>query len=107
MPESLKEAMRSDGTAFSVVGDSNITSGVLLTSNGLPAYPIVISLASEAISDEEIAPLTNYVAAGGFLLIGSSAFTRTGIGTISTSGLAARSVLAAAKAFCAPTESVR
>ena len=31
MPESIKEAMRSDGTAFTVVGDSNITAGILLT----------------------------------------------------------------------------
>jgi hypothetical protein len=80
MPESLKEAMRSDGTAFTVVGDSNITAGVLLT-NGVPRYPILISLATEAIRDDEIAPLTNYVAAGGFLLVGSSAFTRTTNGT--------------------------
>jgi hypothetical protein len=80
MPESIKEAMRSDGTAFTVVGDSNITAGILLT-NGLPKYPIVISLATEAIRDDEIAPLTNYVAAGGFLLIGSSAFTRNTNGT--------------------------
>src|SRR5258708_11804282 len=80
MPESLKEAMRSDGTAFTVVGDSNITAGILLT-NGVPKYPILISLATEAIRDDEIAPLTNYVAAGGFLLVGSSAFTRTTNGT--------------------------
>ncbi|HWH68086.1 MAG TPA: hypothetical protein VNT26_01765, partial [Candidatus Sulfotelmatobacter sp.] len=75
MPESVKEALRSDGTAFTVVGDSNITAGLVLA-NGRPKYPIVISLASEAIRDDEIAPLTNYVAAGGFLLVGSSAFTR-------------------------------
>ncbi len=80
MPESVKEAMRSDGTAFTVVGDSNIIAGGLLT-NGLPKYPIVISLANEAIRDDEIAPLTNYVAAGGFLLVGSSAFTRNTNGT--------------------------
>src|SRR5258705_2952715 len=80
MPESLKEAMRSDGTAFTVVGDSNITAGVLLT-NGLPKYPILISLATEAVRDDEIAQLTNYVAAGGFLLVGSSAFTRNTNGT--------------------------
>ncbi len=80
MPESVKEALRSDGTAFTVVGDSNITAGVLLT-NGLPKYPIVISLASEAIRNDEIARLTNYVAAGGFLLVGSSAFTRNTNGT--------------------------
>ena len=77
MPESAEEALRSDGTAFQVVGDSNIIAGQLLDTNGLPQYPIVISLASEAISDAEIAQFTNYVAAGGFLFVGSSAFTRT------------------------------
>src|ERR1041384_1678000 len=75
MPESTQEALRSDGTAFTVIGDSNITAGLVLP-NGLPKYPIVISLASEAIRDDEIAPLTNYVAAGGFLLAGPSAFPR-------------------------------
>src|SRR5689334_13255702 len=75
IPESMAEALRSDGTAFTTVGDSNIIAGALLT-NGQPRYPIVISLASEAISDQEIAPFTNYVAAGGFLFVGSSAFTR-------------------------------
>lgn len=80
MPEMMKEALRSDGTAFTVVGDSNILAGGLLT-NGLPRYPIVISLASEAIHDGQIAQFTNYVAAGGFLFIGSSAFTRQTNGT--------------------------
>jgi hypothetical protein len=80
MPESLKEALKSDGTAYTVVGDSNITAGILVT-NGQPRYPIVISLASEAIRDDEIAPFTNYVAAGGFLFVGSSAFTRNTNGT--------------------------
>ncbi len=81
MPDSVKEALRSDGTAFTVVGDADINAGALLDTNGLPKYPIVISLASEAISDGEIAQLTNYVAAGGFLLVGSSAFTRNTDGT--------------------------
>lgn len=81
MPEAMKEALRSDGTAFTVVGDSNITAGVLLTTNGVPKYPILISLASEAIRDDEIAAFTNYVAAGGFLFVGSSAFTRNTNGT--------------------------
>lgn len=81
MPESIQEMLRSDGTLFTVVGDSNITSGNLLDGSGLPAYPIVISLAAEAIRDDEIGPLTNYVAAGGFLYIGSSAFTRNPDGT--------------------------
>ena len=58
------------------MSDSNIGSGLLLT-NGAPRYPIVISLAAEAIRDDEIAAFTNYVAAGGYLLVGSSAFTRT------------------------------
>src|SRR5512137_1628588 len=31
MPEAVKEALRSDGTAFTVVGDSNITAGLVLT----------------------------------------------------------------------------
>ena len=76
MPDALKEMLRSDGTAFTVVGDSNVIGGALLDSNGLPNYPIVFSLASEAISNAEIAPFTNYVAAGGCLFIGSSSFTR-------------------------------
>jgi hypothetical protein len=81
MPDSAKEMLRSDGTAFTVVSDANISAGSLLDSNGAPAYPIVISLACEALRDDEIAPLTNYVAAGGFLLIGSSSFTRNTNGT--------------------------
>src|SRR6266850_5620571 len=80
MPESAQETLRSDGTAFTVIGDSNITAGLLLP-NGAPKYPMIISLASEAIRDDEIAPLTNYVAAGGFLMVGSSAFTRYPDGT--------------------------
>ncbi len=80
MPESLKEALRSDGTPYTTLGDSNIVAGSLLT-NGQPRYPIVFSLASEAIRTEEIAQFTNYVAAGGFLVVGSSAFTRNTNGT--------------------------
>jgi hypothetical protein len=81
MPESVKEALRSDGTAYEVVGDVDISSGRLLAANGQPRCPIVISLASEAIRDDEIAQLTSYVAAGGTLLVGSSAFTRNTDGT--------------------------
>ena len=81
MPESVKEALRSDGTAFTVVGYSNNLAGVLINADGSPKYPIVISLASEAIRNDEIAQLTNYVAAGGFLFVGSSAFTRNTNGT--------------------------
>ncbi|MBZ5536430.1 MAG: hypothetical protein LAO31_10780, partial [Acidobacteriia bacterium] len=76
MPESLKEALRSDGTPFVVVSDADIRAGSLLNPDGSPRYPIVISLASEAVSNDEVTPLQNYVSAGGFLLVGSSAFTR-------------------------------
>ncbi len=75
LPESLQEALRADGTAFTVVSDADIANNALLT-NGKPRFPIVISLAAEAVADNQIAPLTNYVAAGGFLFVGSSAFTR-------------------------------
>ena len=46
-----------------------------------PNTPFFISLASEAIDNGEIAQLTNYVAAGGFLFVGSSSFTRNTNGT--------------------------
>ncbi len=81
MPDSVKEALRSDGTAFTVIGDSNIVAGALTNADGSPKYPIVISLASEAVGDDEIAQLTNYVASGGFLFVGSSSFTRNPDGT--------------------------
>ena len=74
--ESLKEALRADGKPFVEVTDADIESGDLLHSDGSPRYPIVISLASEAIGDGEIAPLRDYVSAGGFLFVGSSAMTR-------------------------------
>src|SRR5207302_8060469 len=76
MPESIKEALRSDGTPYVVVTDNDISAGKLLAPDGSPNYPIVISLASEAVRDDEITPLINYVSAGGYLLVGSSAFTR-------------------------------
>ena len=81
MPDAIKEALRSDGTTFTVLGDSNILAGALTNANGSPKYPILISLASEAVDDAEIAGLTNYVAAGGFLFVGSSSFTRNTNGT--------------------------
>ena len=77
MPDALKEAFKSDGTAYTVVGDSNILSGVLTNANGTPRYPILITLGSEAIDNGEIAALTNYVAAGGFLFVGGSSLTRS------------------------------
>ncbi len=81
MHESLKEALRSDGTPFVEVSDADIAAGKLLHPDGSPRYPILISLASEAVATNEIAPLRNYVAAGGILFVGSSAFTRNPDGT--------------------------
>ena len=84
MPESLKEALSSDGTPYVEVSDADIASGKLLYPDGSPRYPIVVSLASEAVADNEIAPLRAYVAAGGTLFVGSSAFTRNPDGTSRT-----------------------
>jgi hypothetical protein len=79
--ESLKEALRSDGTPFVEVSDADITAGNLLHPDGSPKYPILFSLASEATATSEIAPLLAYVNAGGILFIGSSALTRNPDGT--------------------------
>jgi VCBS repeat-containing protein len=79
--ESLKEALRSDGTPFVTVSDADIAAGKLLNPDGSPRYPILFSLASEAVADNEISPLRDYVTAGGFLFVGSSAFTRNPNGT--------------------------
>ena len=72
--ESLKETLRSDGTPFEEISDADISNGVLLLPDGSPKYPIVISLATEAIHNDEVALLRNYVNAGGFLFVGSSWF---------------------------------
>ena len=80
-PRALEEAFRSDGTPFVTITDAEIGSGQLLNADGSPKYPIVISLASEASTDSQTAALRNYVNAGGFLFIGSSAFTRNPDGT--------------------------
>jgi hypothetical protein len=84
LPESVKEALRSDGTPFVVLSDRDVENGALTNANGSPKYPILISLANEVIPNEEIAPLTNYVAAGGFIFAGASAFTRNTNGTFRT-----------------------
>jgi hypothetical protein len=81
LPDAARQMLSSDGTAFAVVSDAQIGSGQLLDGTGHPNYPILFSLASEAIDDGEIAPLTNYVAAGGMLFVGSSSFTRNTNGT--------------------------
>ncbi len=80
IPESLKIALESDGTPYEIVTDADIAAGVLMDGTS-PRYPIVFSLASEAIANNEIDPLKAYVNAGGFLFVGSSAFTRNPDGT--------------------------
>ena len=79
--ESLEQTLRSDGTPYVEVSDADITAGRLLTSSGKPRFPILISLASEAVRDDELSHLRSFVAAGGFLFAGSSAFTRYPDGT--------------------------
>ncbi|MBE2216349.1 MAG: tandem-95 repeat protein, partial [Opitutaceae bacterium] len=81
MPESIKESLRSDGTAYVVVSDADIAAGALLDASGGPRYPILISLAAEAVGDNQLQPLRDYVAAGGTLFVGSSSFTRRPDGT--------------------------
>ncbi len=76
MPESVKEALRSDGTPYVVLSDLDIANGALMNTNGTPKYPIFVSLAAESIRDEEIGALTNYVTHGGFVFAGSSSFTK-------------------------------
>jgi len=78
--ESIKIALEADGTPYQVVTDADIAAGALLE-GGAPKYPILFSLACEAVDDNEIQPLRAYVAAGGFLFLGSSAFTRKPDGT--------------------------
>jgi hypothetical protein len=78
--ESLKIALESDGTPYELVTDADIASGALIE-NGSPKYPILFSLATEAVADNEIQPLRDYVSSGGFLFVGSSAFTRKLDGT--------------------------
>jgi hypothetical protein len=76
MPDSAKQMLASDGTAYAVVSDAQIGAGQLLDGSGHPNYPILLSLSCEAIDNGEIGPLSNYVAAGGILFVGGSSFTR-------------------------------
>jgi len=79
--ETLMEALRADGTPFVTVTDADIASGSLLNADGSPRYPILFSLDSEAIDDNEVDPLLAYVNAGGFLFVGATSFTRNTDGT--------------------------
>ena len=64
--------------------DADIASGELVHGDGSPRYPIVISLSSEAIADNEVQPLRDYVSSGGTLFSAGSAFTRRPDGTTRT-----------------------
>lgn len=79
--ESLKETLRSDGTPFIEVSDEQIAGGLLLHPDGSPRYPIVFSLVAEAAPDLTISGLRDYAAAGGFVYVGGSSFTRNPDGT--------------------------
>ncbi len=104
----LEESLRADGTPFVEVTDADIAGGALL-SGGVPLYPIVFSLMSEAASDAELAALSAYAAAGGYVYVGGSAFTRRPDGTFRTapgggvqSGLAAEMGLESAASVASP-----
>jgi hypothetical protein len=79
----LEESFKSDGTPFVEVSDSNIESGGLMVS-GVPKYPILFSLASECVSNAEANQISNYVAAGGFVYVSSSSWTRYADGSTRT-----------------------
>ena len=79
--QSLEEALKADGTPFVEVSDADIAAGELLTTEGKPRYPDRDQLCGRGIADNEIAPLRDYVSAGGFLMVGSSSFTRNTSGT--------------------------
>jgi hypothetical protein len=79
--ELLEEALRSDGTPFVEITDTEIESGGLLTDSGLPKYPILFSLSAECISSTEAQEIKEYVQAGGFAYAGSSSWTRKQDGT--------------------------
>lgn len=83
MPDSVKEALRSDGTPFVTLHDDFTLESLVVGTppNATPKYPIVISFATERITDTEAAALRDYVDAGGFLFVGSSALTKYENGT--------------------------
>jgi peptidoglycan/xylan/chitin deacetylase (PgdA/CDA1 family) len=76
----LEESLRADGTPFVEISDADIESGALLA-DGTPRYPIVFSLMAEAASDAELAAISAYAQAGGFVYVGGSSFTRQPDGT--------------------------
>ena len=83
IPKMLETVLKSDGTPYVEVSDQDIESGALLNA-GIPKYPILFSLASETISDSAASQISNYVAAGGFVFLSASSWTKNSDGSLRT-----------------------
>ncbi|NNC92760.1 MAG: hypothetical protein HKN80_09740, partial [Acidimicrobiia bacterium] len=92
LPESLRQALGSDGTPYVEVLDADIAGTGdptrTLLDGGTPRYPIVISLANEDLAPGVVSAMNAYVAAGGFLFIGGSGLTEfeSEVGLTATTG---------------------
>lgn len=74
--DTVEESLRSDGTAYVVVSDADIKNGELIALDGSPKYPILISLAAVGVEDATANAISSYASAGGYVIVGSSSFTR-------------------------------
>ncbi|MBX2849983.1 MAG: discoidin domain-containing protein, partial [Acidiferrobacterales bacterium] len=72
----LMEQLRSDGTPFKVVSDSEIRNGLLRDEMGLPRYATLFSLNNPCISDETSTEIDAFVIAGGGVISGGASWTR-------------------------------
>ncbi|MGE5555962.1 MAG: hypothetical protein ACM3UY_06855, partial [Methanocella sp.] len=75
LPKMLEAVLSSDGTPYVELTDQAIESGALLAS-GAPKYPILFCVASESISDLAASQIRAYVAAGGFVYVTASSWTK-------------------------------
>jgi hypothetical protein len=89
----LEESLQADGIPFVEISDADITAGRLMN-GGVPRYPIMFSLAAEAISDPEASRIRSYVKAGGYVYVGSSSWTRRENGRVRRDAATGRSVFA-------------
>jgi hypothetical protein len=90
----LMEQLRSDGTPFTVVSDTDVADGRLIVTDadiaadglagrparrrGTPKYSIVFSLANTCASAAAAAGIDGFVLAGGHAVVGSTSWTRDG-----------------------------
>jgi hypothetical protein len=81
----LMEQLRSDGTPFDVVLDTDIDAGLLMDVNE-PRYAILFSLVNDCISDSTAAQIENFVSAGGHAFVGSTSWTRDEDGNLRGEG---------------------